>query len=140
MIQNPYQNLNVEFHILQSFPVSCLNRDDVGAPKTAVVGGTTRSRVSSQCWKRQVRLAMRDFGANLGTRTKLISALIANECKAKGLQRSRRSCGDKIEQIFIKKPRKIKNRKRRKALRFRKIAGLMRRRPRQNRYTFVFKP
>lgn len=104
MNQNPYQNLNVEFHILQSFPVTCLNRDDVGAPKTAVVGGTTRSRVSSQCWKRQVRLAMRDFGANLGTRTKLISELIANECKANGAtQEQAQSCGDKIEQIFIKK-------------------------------------
>lgn len=104
MNQNPYQNLNVEFHILQSFPVTCLNRDDVGAPKTAVVGGTTRSRVSSQCWKRQVRLAMRDFGATLGTRTKLISELVANECKAKGAtEEQARSCGDKIEQIFIKK-------------------------------------
>ena len=29
----------IELHILQSFPVSCLNRDDVGAPKTAVFGG-----------------------------------------------------------------------------------------------------
>jgi hypothetical protein len=31
----------IELHILQSFPVSCLNRDDVGAPKTAIFGGTT---------------------------------------------------------------------------------------------------
>jgi CRISPR system Cascade subunit CasC len=104
MNQNSYKNLNVEFHILQSFPVTCLNRDDVGAPKTAVVGGTSRSRVSSQCWKRQVRLAMREFGANLGTRTKLISELIANECKAKGATPDQaKACGDKIEQIFIKK-------------------------------------
>ncbi|MFQ5752395.1 MAG: type I-E CRISPR-associated protein Cas7/Cse4/CasC, partial [bacterium] len=72
----------MEFHILQSFPVTCLNRDDVGAPKTAVVGGTTRSRVSSQCWKRQVRLAMREFGANLGTRTKLIAEFIKKSCLA----------------------------------------------------------
>ena len=56
-----YQNTRIEFHILQSFPVTCLNRDDVGAPKTAVVGGVTRARVSSQCWKRQVRLAMPGF-------------------------------------------------------------------------------
>lgn len=84
MIQNPYQNLNVEFHILQSFPVTCLNRDDVGAPKTAVVGGTTRSRVSSQCWKRQVRLAMREFGANLGIRTKFIAQLITDACLKNG--------------------------------------------------------
>ena len=48
-----YQNTRIEYHILQSFPVTCLNRDDVGAPKTAVVGGVTRARVSSQCWKTQ---------------------------------------------------------------------------------------
>lgn len=31
-INNPFKNLRIEFHILQSFPVTCLNRDDVGAP------------------------------------------------------------------------------------------------------------
>jgi len=45
----------IELHILQSFPVTCLNRDDVGAPKTAIFGGCTRARVSSQCWKRAIR-------------------------------------------------------------------------------------
>ncbi len=102
--QNPYDKLIVEFHILQSFPVTCLNRDDVGAPKTAVVGGTTRSRVSSQCWKRYVRLAMRDFGATLGSRTKFIADLIANACRENGASPEQaQSCGDKIERIFIKK-------------------------------------
>ncbi len=46
----------IELHILQSFPVSCLNRDDVGAPKTATFGGNTRARISSQCLKRAIRL------------------------------------------------------------------------------------
>ena len=32
-------NTKIEFHILQSFPVSCLNRDDVGSPKSAMIGG-----------------------------------------------------------------------------------------------------
>jgi CRISPR system Cascade subunit CasC len=45
----------IELHILQSFPVSCLNRDDVGAPKTAIFGGVTRGRISSQCLKRAIR-------------------------------------------------------------------------------------
>lgn len=45
----------LELHILQSFPVTCLNRDDVGAPKSAVFGGVPRARVSSQCWKRAHR-------------------------------------------------------------------------------------
>ena len=45
---------HIELHILQSFPVLCLNRDDLNSPKTAVFGGVQRARVSSQCWKRAV--------------------------------------------------------------------------------------
>ncbi|EPL8095964.1 type I-E CRISPR-associated protein Cas7/Cse4/CasC [Morganella morganii] len=75
-MSNNYTNTRIEFHILQSFPVTCLNRDDVGAPKTAVIGGTTRARVSSQSWKRQVRLAMQDFGIKLGIRTKKVEQLM----------------------------------------------------------------
>jgi len=96
-------NTRIEFHILQSFPVTCLNRDDVGAPKTAVVGGVTRARVSSQCWKRQVRLAMRDCGVTLGTRTKLIGALIAAKCEELGASPEQASaCGHVIEKAFLK--------------------------------------
>ncbi|MGR3174808.1 MAG: type I-E CRISPR-associated protein Cas7/Cse4/CasC [Candidatus Scalindua sp.] len=51
----------IELHILQSFPVTCLNRDDVGAPKSAIFGGVQRARVSSQSWKRAIRdLAKKD--------------------------------------------------------------------------------
>lgn len=46
----------IELHILQSFPVSCLNRDDVGSPKSAIFGGVQRARISSQCLKRASRL------------------------------------------------------------------------------------
>lgn len=77
---NPYKNTRIEFHILQSFPVTCLNRDDVGAPKTAVVGGVTRARVSSQCWKRQVRLAMKELGIHVAERTKKVDDKIAQIC------------------------------------------------------------
>ena len=59
---NTLKGTHIEFHILQSFPVSCLNRDDVGAPKSAMIGGVSRARVSSQCWKRHVRLALQDLG------------------------------------------------------------------------------
>ena len=45
----------IELHILQSFPVTCLNRDDLGAPKSAQFGGVQRARVSSQSWKRAIR-------------------------------------------------------------------------------------
>jgi len=101
---NQFKNTRIEFHILQSFPVTCLNRDDVGAPKTAVVGGVTRARVSSQCWKRQVRLEMQNLGATCGTRTKLIANLIADACEELGASPEKAlECGQKIERIFIKK-------------------------------------
>lgn len=66
----------LEFHILQSFPVSCLNRDDTGTPKTAIVGGVNRARVSSQCWKRAVRFAMHELGADIAVRTKKVTTLL----------------------------------------------------------------
>ena len=45
----------IEIHTLQNFAPSNLNRDDTGAPKDALFGGTRRARVSSQCFKRAVR-------------------------------------------------------------------------------------
>ena len=51
---------HIALHILQSFPATCLNRDDVGAPKSLIFGGATRARVSSQCWKRAIRLLARE--------------------------------------------------------------------------------
>src|SRR3954447_14833176 len=64
----------IELHILQSFPVSCLNRDDVGAPKTAIFGGANRARVSSQCLKRAIRELAQDLSPALftGQRSRLI--------------------------------------------------------------------
>lgn len=51
---------HLELHILQSFPVACLNRDDLNSPKTAIFGGVQRARVSSQSWKRAIRELARD--------------------------------------------------------------------------------
>lgn len=79
-MENLHKGRKVEFHVLQSFPVTCLNRDDVGAPKSAIVGGVNRARVSSQCWKRQVRLAMRDLGMRTATRTKHLEELLKAAC------------------------------------------------------------
>lgn len=51
----------VEIHALQNFAPSNLNRDDTGAPKDALFGGTRRARVSSQCLKRAVRQHFADL-------------------------------------------------------------------------------
>lgn len=45
----------IQIHMLVSYPPSNLNRDDLGKPKTAVMGGTQRLRVSSQSLKRAWR-------------------------------------------------------------------------------------
>ncbi|MCR5124451.1 MAG: type I-E CRISPR-associated protein Cas7/Cse4/CasC [Treponema sp.] len=102
MSENKYTNERIEFHILQSFPVTCLNRDDVGAPKTAVVGGVTRARVSSQCWKRSVRMALHDVGGvELGVRTKLIGKLVEDACKELGADDEKaKFCGLSVQHVF----------------------------------------
>jgi CRISPR system Cascade subunit CasC len=68
----------IELHILQSFPVSCLNRDDVGAPKTATFGGVTRARISSQCLKRAIRELAQEMSPKLfaGKRSRLFTEKI----------------------------------------------------------------
>lgn len=73
-------NLYLDVHILQTLPPSCVNRDDTGSPKTAIYGGVSRARVSSQSWKRAVR---KDFlnilnDGNRGYRTKKVEQLIAD--------------------------------------------------------------
>ena len=45
----------VELHIIQNFPPSNLNRDDLGQPKDADFGGYRRARISSQCLNRAIR-------------------------------------------------------------------------------------
>ncbi len=99
---NAYTNTRIEYHILQSFPVTCLNRDDVGAPKTAIIGGVTRARVSSQCWKRQVRLALPQFGIKLGTRTKQAATMFAQACQHAGANEEQaQACGEGIAKLII---------------------------------------
>ncbi|WP_055693555.1 type I-E CRISPR-associated protein Cas7/Cse4/CasC [Streptomyces prasinopilosus] len=72
----------LDVHALQTVPPSNLNRDDTGAPKTAVYGGVPRARVSSQAWKRAIRTCFRDEHlldpAELGVRTKKIVELLAD--------------------------------------------------------------
>jgi len=71
----------LDIHVIQTVPPSCLNRDDTGSPKTAVYGGVQRARVSSQSWKRAIRLMFKDYldEREIGTRTKKIVAMVAEK-------------------------------------------------------------
>ena len=90
------KRLFVDFHVIQTVPPSCINRDDTGSPKTAVYGGSTRARVSSQAWKH----AMRDYfklsipKEELGVRTKYVRGKIADEIQKLNGKLSREQCED----------------------------------------------
>lgn len=64
----------LQLHLLTAYPPACLNRDDLNRPKTAVMVGVSRLRVSSQSLKRAWRTS-EEFEAalkdHMGTRTKL---------------------------------------------------------------------
>ena len=73
-------SLFLEYHLIQNFAPSNLNRDDTGSPKDAIFGGQRRARVSSQCWKRATRLAVKEHGllpaASLGVRTRKLKGML----------------------------------------------------------------
>ena len=73
----------VDFHVIQTVPPSCVNRDDTGSPKTALYGGVRRSRVSSQSWKRAMRkMFNQHFKDNTGIRTKRLVELMQKEIQS----------------------------------------------------------
>lgn len=78
------KRIYLDIHILQTIPPSCVNRDDTGSPKTARYGGVMRARVSSQAWKRAVRLMFRDLFPKdeVGIRTKRVVELVKEHITA----------------------------------------------------------
>lgn len=79
----------IQLHLLTSYPPSNLNRDDLGRPKTAIVGGSERLRISSQSLKRAWRTsahfesALGDFK---GTRTKRLGTEVFQRLLDKGVK------------------------------------------------------
>lgn len=70
---------NLQIHFLNSLPPSNPNRDDLGRPKTAIMGGVERLRISSQCLKRSWRTSgtfWENAGGNQSVRTKKIGRVI----------------------------------------------------------------
>src|SRR2546421_6222561 len=76
----------VQIHMLQSMPPGNLNRDETGQPKKCIFGGVTRGRISSQCWKRNIRLSPQfkeAFGNALADRTTYLPQMVADCLKDK---------------------------------------------------------
>ncbi len=82
----------IQLHLLTSYPPANLNRDDLGRPKTAVMGGAPRLRVSSQSLKRAWRTsdvfenALKD---HIGTRTKVMGVEIFKALRDKGVAKKK---------------------------------------------------
>lgn len=95
----------IEIHALQNFAPSNLNRDDTGAPKDALFGGTRRARISSQCLKRTVRQHFKGLIENevlasedVAQRTKRILEPLTTALVAKG--RPAEEAKNKVQQAL----------------------------------------
>ncbi len=102
-------SLFVEYHLIQNFAPSNLNRDDTGAPKDAMFGGHRRARVSSQCFKRAIRLNAADAATipaeNQGVRTKKLKQLLETRLEEMG----RTDAGARIEAALAGAGLKLKD-------------------------------
>lgn len=96
------ERLYVDVHVLQSVPPSCVNRDDTGSPKSAIYGGATRARVSSQCWKKAMRNMFCDIfpQETLAKRTKRIVGMVAEQIEAQNGKIERDEAEAKAEKVL----------------------------------------
>jgi len=79
----------IQLHLLTSFPPANVNRDQLGRPKSAKMGGSDRLRISSQSLKRSWRTAdlfQEALADHLGTRTKRLGVDIYKAFKEAGIK------------------------------------------------------
>ncbi len=102
-------SLFIEFHLIQNFAPSNLNRDDTGAPKDALFGGHRRARVSSQCFKRAIRLTAQEHELvaleHRGVRTKKLRDLLLAKLPGRDLDEAK----SKIETALAAAGLKLKD-------------------------------
>lgn len=78
----------LQLHLLTFYPPSNLNRDDTGQPKSAIIGGASRLRQSSQSLKRAWRTSevfQSKLADHRGDRTQRLGAVIEQHLKDKGV-------------------------------------------------------
>ena len=78
----------LQLHLLTFFPPANLNRDDTGRPKTAVVGGATRLRLSSQALKRAWRTSeifAAALAGHMGQRTQRLGEVVLEHLRGRGM-------------------------------------------------------
>ncbi|MGJ0507083.1 MAG: type I-E CRISPR-associated protein Cas7/Cse4/CasC [Methylocystis sp.] len=98
-------NRFVQLHLLTFYPPSNLNRDDSSKPKTAIVGGATRLRISSQALKRAWRtsdIAEKILAGHLGKRTQRIGVLVLDHLRGKADEAKALEIAREIAAVFGK--------------------------------------
>lgn len=79
----------LQLHMLTCYAPSNLNRDDLGRPKTAKMGGVDRLRISSQSLKRAWRtsdLFQEAMSGHIGTRTKRLGINVFDQLVENGVK------------------------------------------------------
>ncbi|MFZ0962532.1 MAG: type I-E CRISPR-associated protein Cas7/Cse4/CasC [Terriglobia bacterium] len=79
----------IEIHAIQNHSPANLNRDDLGAPKTCYFGGVLRSRISSQCLKRSIRMSDGFKQLLGGIRTRKLAEMISEKVTGKPAAKKR---------------------------------------------------
>lgn len=96
----------IQLHLLTSYPPANLNRDDLGRPKTALMGGAKRLRVSSQSLKRTWRtsdLFEEALAGHVGTRTKRLGKEAYDQLVDQGVKKTMAAASaEKIAGVFGK--------------------------------------
>lgn len=90
----------IAIHAIQNHSPANLNRDDLGAPKTCYFGGVLRSRISSQCIKRSIRMSPQFKSLLGGVRTRQLAKLIAE--KVAGSSHVKKRAASILERCGIK--------------------------------------
>jgi CRISPR system Cascade subunit CasC len=96
----------IQLHLLTSYPPANLNRDDLGRPKTAIMGNDIRLRISSQSLKRAWRTSdvmESALKGHQGVRTKLLGVEIYKAIKNGGIKdKAAQDWAQKIAAVFGK--------------------------------------
>ncbi|MEH2920674.1 type I-E CRISPR-associated protein Cas7/Cse4/CasC [Samsonia erythrinae] len=98
----------IQLHFLTAYPSSNLNRDDAGRPKTAIVGGVERLRVSSQSLKRAWRTSEvfeEALNGYIGTRSRRLGREVYGKLLAGGMSEK---LADKVAQSIASQFGKLK--------------------------------
>ena len=98
----------VQLHLLTSYPPANLNRDDLGRPKTAMMGGEPRLRISSQSLKRAWRTSdvfESALNGHIGTRTKEMGVRIFDSLREKGIKEDKAIKWAKLIAVQFGKPK-----------------------------------